>query len=112
MANAAQNGAIGALLYSDPADYALEGYGPNDTYPNTPWLPGTGAQRGSLSKWPGNGDVLTPGFPSIKGMYRRPNIDKFLPQIPAHPMGYNDAIHFLQNMGGEIRCQIYYFHEK
>ena len=102
IANAAANGAVAALLYSDPADYALEGYGPENTYPNTPWLPATGAQRGSVYKGSGgSGDPQTPGLPSLDGMYRRPLNDSLLPPIPAHPMSYGDAVNFLQAMGGE-----------
>ena len=100
IANAARYGATAALLYSDPADYALEGYSAENTYPNTPWLPSTGAQRGSLYKGPGDGDPQTPGLPSLKGFYRRSLNDSDLPPIPAHPMSYGDAIHFLSAMGG------------
>lgn len=58
---AASYGAIGIVLYSDPADYSLE---PNDpVYPDSWWLPGTGVQRGTVySKL--DGDPLTPGYPS------------------------------------------------
>ena len=47
------------MLYSDPADYAVDGV--EQVYPNSWWLPDTGVQRGSLNV---NGDVLTPGYPS------------------------------------------------
>ena len=96
--NAATYGAIGALIYSDPADYAPEGTGVNDTYPNTQWLPPTGVQRGSTFK--GAGDPLTPGLPSLDGIYRIQQKDSELPTIPAHPISYGDAIHFLSNMTG------------
>lgn len=60
---AAQFGAKGLILYSDPADYAL----PNEpVYPDGLYLPPTGAQRGSCID--GYGDPLTPGYPAI-GMY-------------------------------------------
>jgi N-acetylated-alpha-linked acidic dipeptidase len=98
--NAAIYGAKGAILYSDPADFAPLGFGPNDTFPNTPWLPSTGAQRGSIYKAQGVGDPLTPGRPSIPGVYRRPSSESGLPTIPAHPMSYGDAINFLKHMEG------------
>ena len=101
VANAASNGAIAALLFSDPADYALAGGAPKDTYPNTAWLPSSGVQRGSLYTFPGMGDPHTPGIAAIYGMHRRASEDSELPPIPAHPMGYGDAIHFLSKMGGE-----------
>ncbi|XP_031563735.1 N-acetylated-alpha-linked acidic dipeptidase 2-like [Actinia tenebrosa] len=98
--NAALYGAIGAIIYSDPADYALLGIGPNDTFPNTPWLPPTGAQRGSIYTAHGVGDPLTPGHPAIPGVYKRPWNESGLPKIPAHPMSYGDAINFLKHIQG------------
>lgn len=100
IANAHSYGAIAALLYSDPADYAMEGGEPENTYPNKAWLPASGVQRGSLFTMPGSGDPQTPAIAALEGMYRRPHNDSELPPIPAHPMGYGDAIHFLQEMSG------------
>ena len=99
--NAANNGAIAALIFSDPADYALAGGDPKDTYPNTAWLPATGVQRGSIYTASGVGDPQTPGIAAIRGMYRRSREESALPSIPAHPMGYGDAIHFLSRMRGK-----------
>ncbi|XP_068726976.1 glutamate carboxypeptidase 2-like [Montipora capricornis] len=101
VANAANYGAKAALIFSDPADYALAGGDPKDTYPNTAWLPATGVQRGSIYTASGVGDPQTPGIGSIPGMYRRSQEESQLPPIPAHPMGYGDAIHFLSIMGGQ-----------
>src|SRR5689334_2104825 len=56
---AAEHGAVGCLIYSDPAD---DGYAQNVTFPNGPTRPSEGVQRGSLldaPKYPG--DPLTPG---------------------------------------------------
>ena len=106
VANAANYGAKAALLYSDPADYALAGGDPKDTYPNTAWLPASGVQRGSVYTFPGMGDPQTPGIAAIPGMYRRSRDDSGLPPIPAHPIGYGDAIHFLSKMGGESFVRI------
>ena len=102
IANAANYGAIAALLFSDPADFARAGPDPKDTYPNTAWLPASGVQRGSLYTFPGAGDPQTPGIAALPGMWRRSQNDSELPQIPAHPMGYGDAIHFLSKMGGNL----------
>ena len=54
------HGAIGCILYTDPADYSIEGVNP---YPESWWLPETGVQRGTV--FPYEGDPLTPGYPSI-----------------------------------------------
>jgi len=104
IANAARYGAIAALLFSDPADYARAGPDPKDTYPNTAWLPASGVQRGSLYTFPGSGDPQTPAIAALPGMWRRPQNESELPPIPAHPMGYGDAIYFLSKMGGTL-CQ-------
>lgn len=57
-------GAVGLIIYSDPAD---DGYMQGDVYPQGPWRPASSAQRGSvqfLSTSPG--DPLTPGRPSSR----------------------------------------------
>ena len=82
VANAANYGAIAAIIYSDPADYAQQGGEPENTYPNTAWLPASGVQRGSLYTMPGNGDPQTPGIAALEGMFRRSFNDSELPPIP------------------------------
>ena len=106
LANAANYGAKAVLLYSDPKDYAKAGGDPKDTYPNTAWLPASGVRRGSVYTFPGAGDPQTPGIAAISGMYRRSTDDSELPPIPAHPMGYGDAIHFLSKMEGDSFVRI------
>ena len=58
---AEMHGAIGIILFSDPADYT--GGDINQVYPRDWWLPPTGAQRGTV--FIGDGDPLTPGYPAI-----------------------------------------------
>src|SRR3989454_880586 len=56
---AAEHGAVGCLIYSDPRD---DGYRQGDVYPQGPWRPRDGVQRGSaadLPRYPR--DPLTPG---------------------------------------------------
>ena len=56
---AAEHGAIGCLIYSDPKD---DGYTVGDVLPNGPMRPPDGAQRGSVMDMPVYpGDPLTPG---------------------------------------------------
>ena len=66
--NAFNNGCSGVIIYSDPVDVAAEGTEPENVYPNKPWLPGTGMQRGSLKLV--KGDPETPHWPSIPHAYR------------------------------------------
>ena len=55
-------------MFSDPADVAPNGVKPEDLYPNTIFLPGTGIQRGSTDL--GDGDPLSQGWPSVPNAYR------------------------------------------
>ncbi|XP_033635312.1 putative N-acetylated-alpha-linked acidic dipeptidase [Asterias rubens] len=93
---AEKSGCLGLILYSDPLDYTVAG---EPVYPDGIYLPGTGTQRGTLMS--GTGDPLTPGYPAIDSAYRTPINETNLPNIPVHPIGYNDAAHFLGIMGGE-----------
>jgi N-acetylated-alpha-linked acidic dipeptidase len=99
---AEQNGAVGLIIYSDPAD---DGYAQGDTFPKGPWRPAQSAQRGSvqyLFEYPG--DPLTPGVPSIPG---KPRIKleeaANLTRIPVQPMSYGEAGKLLQALRGPLR---------
>ena len=61
---AQEKGAAGVLIYSDPAD---DGYYRGDAYPNGPYRPATGVQRGAVQymfKYPGDRDDAGCGFDS------------------------------------------------
>ena len=58
--NAEKAGAIGMILYSDVFNEAEVGKG--NVYPNSWWLPETGAQRGSINTI--QGDPATQGIPA------------------------------------------------
>ena len=58
---AQRHGAIGVILFTDPADFA--GGPGSQVYPDDWWMPPTGTQRGTL--FIGEGDPLTPGYPSV-----------------------------------------------
>lgn len=60
--SAQAEGAIGIILYSDPADYAVDG--DVSVYPDSWWLPDTGAQRGNTFVSDAKGDPVTPGYPA------------------------------------------------
>ncbi|XP_064600479.1 N-acetylated-alpha-linked acidic dipeptidase 2-like [Liolophura sinensis] len=95
---AAHFGAAGVILYSDPGDYTWG----DKVYPRDWWLPGTAVQRGVVMT--GNGDPLTPGYPSIESAYRPPKgfVPQSLPQIPSHAIGYDDVKFLFRQMKGAI----------
>lgn len=97
---AALHGASAIIIFSDPADYTLDG-DTSRVYPNDWWLPPSGAQRGTT--FLGSGDPLTPGYPAIETAFRV-DVDSpeaQLPTIPAHPIGYGIAQKILEQMSGE-----------
>ena len=95
---AEQNGCVGVVIYSDPADYAPKDGPP--VFPNGTSLPPSGVQRGSLLRT--DGDPLTPGSPAIPGVYRRSYEEVVkeggAPSIPVQPVSYEEAIHFMRYM--------------
>jgi N-acetylated-alpha-linked acidic dipeptidase len=99
---AQERGAAGIILYSDPAD---DGWRKGDKYPDGPWRPDTGVQRGSVGymfEFPG--DPTTPGIasvPSLPASQRiSPQDSAQLPKIPATPLSYHDAWPILEYLGG------------
>ncbi|KAM5224854.1 N-acetylated-alpha-linked acidic dipeptidase 2 isoform 3-T3 [Hipposideros larvatus] len=98
--NAMSAGAIGIILYSDPADYSAPEVQP---YPKGWNLPGTAAQRGNVLNLNGAGDPLTPGYPAKEYTFRL-NVEEGvgMPKIPVHPIGYKDAEILLRYMGGTV----------
>src|SRR5579862_4439854 len=97
---AQQRGAIGVLIYSDPQD---DGYFKGDPYPNGPWRPATGVQRGSvqfLFQYPG--DPETPGVASTPNLpdSSRVSPDGNQPHIVSMPISYQDAAPILQALKG------------
>jgi N-acetylated-alpha-linked acidic dipeptidase len=60
---AAEHGAVGCLIYSDPRD---DGYSAGDTFPDGPMRPEDGVQRGSVMDLPVYpGDPQTPGVGAV-----------------------------------------------
>jgi N-acetylated-alpha-linked acidic dipeptidase len=96
---AAEKGAIGTIIYSDPAD---DGYVVGDTYPDGPYKHETGVQRGSVMDMPTYpGDVLTPGIGATKNAKRLKRKDaETITKIPVLPISYKDAQPLLAAMGG------------
>ena len=99
---AQQHGAAGVIIYSDPAD---DGYVRGDIYPDGPYRPETGVQRGSvqyLFKYPG--DPTTPGFASTPNLPagKRISLEDATDQakIPSTPLSYHDAAPILAALAG------------
>jgi N-acetylated-alpha-linked acidic dipeptidase len=98
---AAEHGAVGCIIYSDPRD---DGYFESDVFPRGPMRNDNGAQRGSVADMPlYAGDPLTPGV-AAKGDVKRlavkdsPTITK----IPVLPISYGDAKPLLTALGGPV----------
>ncbi|XP_035676609.1 N-acetylated-alpha-linked acidic dipeptidase 2-like [Branchiostoma floridae] len=93
-------GAAGLILYTDPEDTVGSG-GEADMYPRGWYLPGSGVQRGNILNSAGAGEPLTPGYPAKDYMFRiEQNETDALARIPVHPIGYSDAWHILNAIGG------------
>ena len=98
---AAEHGAIGCLIYSDPRD---DGYFVDDVYPQGPMRPWQGVQRGSVMDMPTYpGDPLSPGWASEPGSRRLPIAQaQTLARIPVLPISYGDALPLLRNLAGPV----------
>jgi N-acetylated-alpha-linked acidic dipeptidase len=96
---AAEHGAVGCLIYSDPSD---DGYGPGAVYPAGPFRPRDGVQRGSVADGPSYfGDPMTPGVGAVPGAKRLPLAEvTTLTRIPVLPISYADATPLLAAISG------------
>ena len=97
---AAEHGAIGCLIYSDPRD---DGYFRDAIYPEGPMRPADGVQRGSVMDMPVYpGDPQTPGVGAVPGVKLIP-LDQVqtITKIPVMPISYADATPFLKALNGE-----------
>ncbi len=98
---AAEHGAVGCILYSDPRD---DGFFQGDVYPEGPYRMGYGTQRGSVLDMPqAPGDPLTPGYGATPDAERLPLEEaKGLAKIPVLPIGYADAEPLLKALAGPV----------
>jgi len=98
---AAEKGAVGCLIYSDPRD---DGYFDGDVYPRGAWRPEQGVQRGSVADMPlYPGDPLTPGIGATKDARRLDRKDaQTLTKIPVLPISWGDARPLLQALAGPV----------
>jgi N-acetylated-alpha-linked acidic dipeptidase len=108
--NAQNRGALGVIIYSDPAD---DGNGKGSVYPQGPWRSASGVQRGSVQF-----NSVCAGDPMrADERYRSRNqslsdicgVDSYkdlIPRIPSLPMSYGDALPLLQHMGGKSAQEV------
>src|SRR5687767_3323478 len=98
---AAEHGAVGCLIYSDPRN---DGYYQGDVYPKGAWKNEHGVQRGSVMDMPlYPGDPLTKGVGATKDA-KRVDIKsaETLTKIPVLPISYSDALPLLRNLDGAV----------
>jgi len=100
---AQEHGAAGVIIYSDPSD---DGWRRGDKYPQGPWRPDTGVQRGSIGyMFEFAGDPTTPGIastPSLPESKRVPAEQSLqMPKIPTTPISYADAWPILEHLAGQ-----------
>ncbi len=100
---AQDHGAVGCIIYSDPAD---DGYAQGDVYPKGPWRPVASGQRGSvqfLFHYPG--DPLTPGKGATPGTPRISLEQAYedIPRIPVQPLAYDEARKLIEPLKGPVR---------
>lgn len=98
---AQEHGAVGCIIYSDPAD---DGYAAGDVYPKGAFKNEYGVQRGSVMDMPVYpGDPVTPGIGATENAKR---IDRSeaanLLNIPVLPIGYHDAAPLLRSLSGRV----------
>ncbi len=99
---AAEHGAVGCILYSDPRD---DGYFVEDVYPEGPMRSASGVQRGSVADLMSvsPGDPLTPGVGATPGAARLPlSQAKSITKIPVLPISYGDAQPLLAELRGPM----------
>uniref|UniRef100_A0A7E4V175 Glutamate carboxypeptidase 2 n=1 Tax=Panagrellus redivivus TaxID=6233 RepID=A0A7E4V175_PANRE len=99
---AEKRGASGVIIYSDPADFAMNG---NVTFPSQIWLPKAAAQRGTLLRT--FGDPETPFLPSKDYTFREFDEETLrksgiLPSIPVMPIGYEDCAKIMEQLDGPL----------
>jgi len=98
---AAEHGAIGCVIYSDPRD---DGYFQGDVYPEGPYRMEHGVQRGAVQDMPRYpGDPLTP-FVGATADAERLSVEEAptIMKIPVLPISYGDALPLLQAMEGPV----------
>jgi len=99
--NAEANGAVAALIYSDPEQ---DGYAQGSVYPDGPWRPPSSVQRGSIqfislcAGDPSRAYLPDGGVEAVCGLTQ----EELIPNIPVMPLSYADASLLLERLGGPL----------
>jgi len=97
---AAEHGAIGCIIYSDPQG---DGYFNGGEYPDGGWRPKDGVQRGSVMDTDYPGDPLTPGVAATPDAKRLTIQEaRTITKIPVLPISYADALPLLSALRGPV----------
>ena len=98
---AAEHGAVGCIIYSDPRD---DGYFQDDVFPQGPMRNENGVQRGSVMDMP-----IYPGDPTTPGVGAKGDVQRLarkdiptLTKIPTLPISYGDAKPLLAALKGPV----------
>jgi N-acetylated-alpha-linked acidic dipeptidase len=98
---AAEHGAVGCIIYSDPKD---DGYFGGDVFPKGAMRPDQGVQRGSVmdftSSYPG--DPLTPDRGDPNSPHLTASDAPSITKIPTLPISYGDAQPLLAALTGAL----------
>ncbi len=98
---AAEHGAVGCLIYSDPKG---DGYFQGKEYPQGPWRTNSGVQYGSVMDTPlYPGDPLTPGVGATQAAKRLDLSEvQTITSIPVLPLSHADAQPLLATLAGPV----------
>lgn len=98
---AAEHGAVGCLIYSDPKD---DGYFGGDVFPKGAMRPDQGVQRGSVMDFASNypGDPLTPDRGDPNAPHMTASNASSITKIPTLPISYGDAQPLLAALTGPL----------
>ena len=97
---AGEHGAVGCIIYSDPRD---DGFFEGQHFPDGPFRPSDGVQRGSVMDTDYPGDPLTPGIGATKDAKRLDITEaKTITTIPVLPVSYGDAQPLLAALAGQV----------
>ncbi|KAF3916038.1 hypothetical protein ABW21_db0201035 [Orbilia brochopaga] len=102
---AQDRGAIGVVIFTDPADDYPDGWSGGGAGNGKPYPEGSGRQPSSVQRGSVQFTSLQPGDPTTPGYASKPGVDRHwekfaIPSIPSLPISYVDAIPILKALNG------------